>query len=102
MPECSNPSISSKIMKFFKYCWNLCYATSKKIGVALFHLIFITLFCTLPHELGHAAAANLFSHGVKYIKLTFISSSPTIFSFNVLGQEIRLAKMPLIFGYTKY
>jgi hypothetical protein len=71
----SNPFASSKIMKFFQYCWNLCYATSKKIGVALFHLIFITLFCTLPHELGRALAANLFSRKVDYITINFLCSS---------------------------
>jgi len=89
-------------MKFFNYAWNLCYITGKKIIIALFHLIFITLFCTLPHELGHAAAANLFSHGVKYIRFTFISDSPTTFSFNALGQKIKLGKIPLVFGYTRY
>jgi len=86
-------------MKFFHYCWNLCYATSKKIVITLFHLIFITLFCTLPHELGHALAANCFSNKVKYIMLGFGGSSR--FSFSLI-YKFKLGKMPLIFGYTRY
>jgi len=86
-------------MNFFHYCWNLCYATSKKIGIALFHLIFITLFCTLPHELGHAIARNCFSHKVKYIMLGFGGSSR--FSFNLV-YKFKLGKIPFIFGYTRY
>jgi hypothetical protein len=88
-------------MKFFKYCWNLCYTASKKIGIALFHLIFITLFCTLPHELGHAIAASSFSHKVDHIMISFIRSSGYWFSFNLFGYKIRLGRIPLIFGYTR-
>jgi len=89
-------------MKFFKYCWNLCYATSKKIGLALFHLVFITLFCTLPHELGHAVAAKAFSYKVDHIMINFVSSSDFWFSFPFFGYEIRLGKVPLIFGQTHF
>ena len=88
-------------MKFFQYCWNLGYATSKKIGVTLFHLIFITLFCTLPHELGHAVAASCFSYKVDHIMINFVRSSDVWFSVNFFGYEIRLGKVPLIFGYTR-
>jgi len=89
-------------MKFFQYTWNLCYSTSKKIGVALFHLIFITLFCTLPHELGHAIAANSFSQRVDYISINFFRSSDYWCSFKLFKYEIRLGKMPLIGGSTHY
>jgi hypothetical protein len=78
----------------------LCYATSKKIGIALFHLIFITVFCTLPHELGHALAANFFSRKVKYITIGFPRSSEYWFSFKFFKYEIKLNKIPLIGGTT--
>ena len=96
----SNPFTSSKIMRFFQYCWNLCYATSKKIGIALFHLIFITIFCTLPHELGHALAANCFSYEVGRIRIGFMGSSG--YSFGLFGYHFKLGRIPLIFGNTTY
>ena len=83
-----------KIMKFFQYVWNLCCVTSKKIGIALFHLIFITLFCTLPHELGHAIAASWFSYRVDHIMIDFVRSSDYWFSFNLFGYEIRFGRVP--------
>ncbi|CAI2188856.1 18685_t:CDS:2, partial [Funneliformis geosporum] len=52
-------------------------------GIALFHLIFITLFCTLPHELGHAIVANCFSR-------------------KLFKYEIRFGKLPLIGGSTHH
>jgi len=87
-------------MRFFQYCWNLCYATSKKIGIALFHLIFITIFCTLPHELGHALAANCFSYEVGRIRIGFMGSSG--YSFGLFGYHFKLGRIPLIFGNTTY
>ena len=98
----SNPFASSKIMRFFKWSWNLCFTVGKKIAIAFFHLIFITIFCTLPHELGHALAANCFSWRVDHIMINFTHSSDHWFSFNLFKYEIRLGKIPLIGGYTRH
>jgi hypothetical protein len=89
-------------MRFFQYTWNLCCVTGKKIGIALFHLIFITVFCTLPHELGHAIAVNCFSRKVDYIAINFFHSSDYWYSFKLFKYEIRLGKLPLIGGLTRH
>ena len=73
-PNIAKLLMKDKLWKFFKYAWNLCWVAGKKIVIALIHLIFITLFCTLPHELGHATAASYFSHKVNYITFGFIPS----------------------------